>query len=491
MEKSYIGLIVPKKHVKNVKNALEEHKRLDRSRKITHYYANTFVKGLEPMFVPTTFPSSLLLDLSKEERVILVLSELGLESLADSISIFGAPRSIAQGQAAIKNSNPFIRAVQKSLLSLPPDCLQHLDDTVDSVVSKLPTSYSLYEPLLLLPNLTFTGLGWERLFSNATNDQILQFYGSIASSMNVTHIAVNAPIPRLDAIEEEDGSPTENILRSPINLTLLFGEFGPNVSSIEPTRANFDSALWVSTRQNGINQVWAPQYTMFSRGNITEKARVLNLSSVQTAVEQGVTDGQKCAAVDLYAGIGYFAFSYAKAGVEKVYCWELNPWSVEGFKRGVERNKWGVSIVDKETSSDGISLGDSLSTFVLFNMDNRRAMPIIERSRALLPPIRHVNCGLLPTSKGSWETAVRIIDPELGGWVHLHENIATKDIEAKSVKILEEIQDLIDRTVSQESEARGKRKLAILEHVEKVKTYAPGVVHCVLDIYISNITLKN
>ena len=37
---------------------------------------------------------------------------------------------------------------------------------------------------------------------------------------------------------------------------------------------------------------------------------------------------------DLYAGIGYFAFSYAKAGVGKVLCWEINPWSVDGLRRG-------------------------------------------------------------------------------------------------------------------------------------------------------------
>jgi tRNA wybutosine-synthesizing protein 2 len=491
MDKSYIALIVPKKQVKNVKNALEKHKRFDRSRKITHYYANPFVKGLEPMLVPTTFSASLLLDLSKEERIMIVLAELELRDLANCISIFGAPRSMPEEQIGTKSSNQFIRAVQKSLLSLPPECLHYLDDAVDTLVSKLPSSYSLYAPLLLLPNHTFTGPAWETLLSNATEDQLLQFYGSIANSMNVTHIATNAPIPQLDENQEEVSSPAENILRSPINLTPLFGEFGPIVSSPNITSTDLNTALWASTRQNGISQVWAPQYTMFSRGNITEKARVLNLSSVQIAVNQGTVDGRKCAAVDLYAGIGYFAFSYARAGVDNVYCWELNPWSVEGFKRGAEKNKWEVSIVNKEMSLDGIRLGDSLSTFVLFNMDNREATPIIERSRAVLPPIRHVNCGLLPTSRGSWETAVRIVDPDLGGWIHLHENIATKDIESKSREILEEIQDLIDNIPPQEKQVRGRPKLAVLDHVERVKTYAPGVMHCVLDIYISNIILKN
>ena len=62
-------------------------------------------------------------------------------------------------------------------------------------------------------------------------------------------------------------------------------------------------------------QTWAPKHTMFSRGNIKEKARVLNLAKQPTAgLEPGLenTDPEaRTMAVDLYAGIGYFTFSYA------------------------------------------------------------------------------------------------------------------------------------------------------------------------------------
>jgi tRNA wybutosine-synthesizing protein 2 len=492
MKVSCISLIVPKKYVKTVKTALEKHEKLDRSTKITHYYhATPSAKVKEPMLVPTTIESYSLIALSKQERISSVLADLSLENLSEFISIFNAPRSVGVEQVGAEIGNPFVKAVRKSLLTLSIDFLQSIDATVDSLLSELPTSYSVYPPMLLLPKPTFSGSKWTALFSRA--DEVLkdQVFGSIASSMNVTHIATNAPIPLLETNQDKElETPTENILRSPINLAPLFGDFGPVVNSPDPTSEDFNNAFWVSTLQNGISQVWAPRYTMFSRGNITEKLRVLNLPSVSTAVEQGRTDGQGSAAVDLYSGIGYFAFSYAKAGVDKIYCWELNPWSVEGFKRGAEKNKWGVRMVDEEHAIDERSWEDDPSKFVVFNMDNKLAAPIIDGLRSARAPIRHVNCGLLPTSKGSWETAVRILDPILDGWVHLHENIATDEIESKSQEILDEIQRLVDDIASQGNEARETPRTAVLQHVEKVKTYAPRVMHCVLDIYICNVIMK-
>ena len=135
---------------------------------------------------------------------------------------------------------------------------------------------------------------------------------------------------------------SENILRSPVNLTPLYGDFGstPTPQTISnPTATDFANALWVTARQNGIWQTWAPLYTMFSRGNVREKARILNLPTLTTGLDTA------SAAVDLYAGIGYFAFSYRKSsqalekGIKQVLCWEINPWSVEGLRRGAEMNK--------------------------------------------------------------------------------------------------------------------------------------------------------
>ncbi|KAF2428346.1 hypothetical protein EJ08DRAFT_592309 [Tothia fuscella] len=370
-----------------------------------------------------------------------------------------------------KADNLFSKGVRVGLQELSPELLDSLHVSEESLIRELPGNYSLYPPLLLLPKHTFAGDQWRALLLKLPDAQLYKFFKCMATAMSVTHVALNAPIP-------PSNNSKENILRSPTSLSPLYGDFGPVVTSINPIAEDFRSAFWVSTRQNGITQVWAPRYTMFSRGNITEKARVLALPSVREAVQQGRDDSRGCAAVDLYAGIGYFAFSYAKAGVSKVYCWELNPWSVEGFRRGAEQNKWGVQVIDDDLSGDEIALADA-ATFAVFKMDNLKAGPIIECSRKSIPPVRHVNCGLLPTSKGSWETAVKVLDPDLGGWLYLHENIAVHDVNVRSVEIHEEIQEMVNQKWVRE------RRTASLEHVERVKTYAPGIMHCVLDIRIS------
>lgn len=223
---------------------------------------------------------------------------------------------------------------------------------------------------------------------------------------------------------------------------------------------------------------------MFSRGNITEKARILQLPSVVESVEE---EGG-CTAVDLYAGIGYFVFSYAKADVGKILCFELNPWSVEGLRRGAEVNGWGIEIFNEEDIKDFkptfTQLKNPKTKLLVFQMSNETAGSVLKRVSGAIPPVRHVNCGLLPSSKGSWATAVRVLDPRMGGWIHIHENLAIKEIEVKSEEIAEELQELLNAVFEAHAEKRGRKSIAILEHVERVKTFAPGVMHCVLDVHV-------
>ena len=313
--------------------------------------------------------------------------------------------------------------------------------------------------------------------------------------MGVTHIAINAPIPLLSSDTPEIQGET-NTIRAPINFTPLSGDFGP--ANDVPTQDGFEHAFWVSVRQNGIEQVFAPRYVMFSRGNVKEKMRVLSFPGLspeergqRTVVAAGQTgpgartgDGRRGAtAVDLYAGIGYFAFSYAKAGAEKILCWEINPWSVEGLRRGAEKNGWSVNIVKEAGSVERVSKegkrGDLKDRFLVFVENNNCAADRVEVLRAELGPIRHVNCGYLPTSDASWETAVKVLDPEEGGWIHAHENVAEKDIPQRMAEIEMIFADTINNCLSD-----GVVRHVKCEHIEKIKSYAPGVIHCVFDIYI-------
>lgn len=182
--------------------------------------------------------------------------------------------------------------------------------------------------------------------------------------------------------------------------------------------------------------------------------------------------------MDLYAGIGYFAFCYARAGVGRVLCWEINGWSVEGLRRGAGENGWGVKIVG-EKGGIGEEEGVGEERLVVFQEDNQNASARVEEVRSHIPPVRHVNCGFLPSSAASWPVAVAVLDPVQGGWIHAHENIAVTDIESRRERVVQEFHALAN------PDANHQQWTVQCQHLQRVKSYAPGVMHCVLDIYIT------
>ena len=331
----------------------------------------------------------------------------------------------------------------------------------------LKLSYTIYGILLLLPPSAFESTAWQAVLQNESSNRVQRLYELVAIHMKVTHIAITKPIPSVQANGHD-----RNVLRSPSNFQSLYGDFGPSVADSVPTQQDLDKAFWVIVKQNGIFQTYAPRWTMFSRGNIAEKARLITLPSVINAVEQGVMSGKGSTAVDLYAGIGYFAFSYLKAGVSKCLGWELNPWSVEGLEKGARANGWKANRIEK-----GSKIEEMAGRMTIFSESNEFAAARIAEMRADLPPVRHVNCGLLPTSRDSWETAVDILDPGTGGWVHVHENFGVREIEHKAKEV-----QLAFKAILAEKTAFGER--VELANISRLKSYAPGVVHCVLDIYI-------
>jgi tRNA wybutosine-synthesizing protein 2 len=482
-------LIVPQRLAKRVKTALEARKLLNRKRGIASYRpATTSEPANEPylsIFTKIAIASigsvESGLPVPPEVTYEHVLETLGLEDIEEikSTSYLMTPEDLQSWPG-----NPFSMAVKKSLEALPPELFDSLHISLLALVEQFPSSYTIYRPMLLLPRNDYTSL-----YGSATSKALLlhspdfqPFWERVAASVGVTHIAINAGIPPqatpFDVVPKNvDGTAIENIFRSPINLTPMYGFFGPPPSSqtlTSPTTNDFDTALWVTHTQNGIHQTWAPLYTMFSRGNIREKTRLLNLPSVTASV----AEPGRCTAVDLYAGIGYFVFPYKKAGVNKVLCWELNPWSIEGLQRGAKLNGWRTQVIERA----GHSLSEAPcenTDLIVFAHSNEHALDdLAETQRARkLPPVRHVNCGFLPSSNLSWKTAVGMLDKELGGWIHAHENVGVNDIEKRKAEVVTEIEGHMNV-----AELQGE---VSCEHVEKVKTYAPGVLHVVFDIRIS------
>ncbi|KAL2362196.1 hypothetical protein RJZ56_004890 [Blastomyces dermatitidis] len=412
----------------------------------------------------------------------------------------------------------------------------HTSPNLVSLSIPLPKRFTIYPPLLLLPSNTFSSPPeWAALYSTLSNIQRQELYACIAASFaskGITHIAMNAPIaPTMTTTATPS---VENRIRSPSGLVPLYGDFGAGSNDDDedvwgecedaeekeayPTEAALQSALWVRAVQNrGIVQIWAPLHSMFSRGNVVEKARILGIESQFAGLDdddddddgQGEVEGKRLlgqrvgdiAVVDMYAGIGYFVFSYLKRGVGRVWGWEINGWSIEGLCRGCKDNGWGVKVVkvDKQTGEieggiDGLvrELREE-DRMVVFHGDNKFAADVLRalkealQQRKMWKRIRHVNLGLLPTSKPAWDGAVRVLDMEAGGWIHVHENVDVKDIRMMEEDIVIEINSLL-------RSSRGSGQLSSFSHssipaakcihVERVKTYAPGVMHCVFDVYI-------
>ncbi|KAL1874676.1 S-adenosylmethionine-dependent methyltransferase [Paecilomyces lecythidis] len=404
-----------------------------------------------------------------------------------------------------KHMNPLQAGIQNFVINkLPPSILSANGVTRETLFSALPKRFTVYQPLLLLPANAFSSPpAWGAIYRGLDNDQRVTLYASIAtafSSMGVTHVAINAPI------EAKNDTGKENRMRSPTGLVPLHGHFGPFPQSgdreeQQPTSSDFESAFWVHTSQNGgIVQTWAPLHTMFSRGNITEKARILGQGSRFDGLDEDSLEGknvQDISVVDMYAGIGYFVFSYLKRGVKRVWGFEINGWSVEGLRRGCMNNGWGCKVVqvhDDGTIEGGIQklvdeLGDA-HRVVVFHGDNKFAADILRQAKDLMEfqgswnSVRHVNLGLLPTSKPAYECAYRLLDRRYGGWAHVHENVDIRQIDEKRDSIIAEFKSL-SSLFDKETISPGSLTSVQCQHVEQVKTYAPGVMHCVFDIELT------
>lgn len=439
-----------------------------------------------------------------------------------------------------KAINPISAAVQEWLAQSHPD-LSNAEPTkaefqAEALVAEAPKRWVIYEPMVLLPSGSFTTPRWREILAKVSegseHDLWRRILHNIGAKMpgKTTHLAVNDGIPLTLAAppsEPEDTCSTglqqdkENVLRSPIGLRTLYGDFGPEtIARSAVSEEDYDNAFWACTKQNGIHQTWAPRWTMFSRGNVKEKARLLAFHESppppppktktpttppgaphlphrvrSRAAAQG-TGTTATWAVDLYAGIGYFVFSYARLGM-RVLCWELNPWSVEGLRRGARANGWSVRVVrapEELARPTGEVVAGGDAAIVVFLEDNRHAARRVAELRAagLDLPVVHVNCGLLPRSDDSWGAARAILGEGEGegegraGWLHLHENVGFKDIGRRR----SEIQGLFDEW-DRGGEDQHAERTAEVEHVELVKTFAPDVWHCVFDVYITRSSREN
>jgi tRNA G37 N-methylase Trm5 len=185
---------------------------------------------------------------------------------------------------------------------------------------------------------------------------------------------------------------------------------------------------------------------MFSSGNVTEKARMGGLP----------VEGETI--VDLYAGIGYFTLPLlAKGRAGKVHAVEWNTDALACLAINVGR------VGGLEGGRCSLWPGDN--TTLLARHPHLRACA----DRVLL--------GLIPSSVPGWPTALGVLKPE-GGVLHVHENVREGEAEEWARGTL------IPELARLAEEAGSKAWTFTLEHIERVKGYAPRVAHFVFDVRV-------
>nr|WP_295162152.1 class I SAM-dependent methyltransferase family protein [uncultured Methanobrevibacter sp.] len=168
---------------------------------------------------------------------------------------------------------------------------------------------------------------------------------------------------------------------------------------------------------------------MWSKGNNNERLRIAKL----------VGDGETV--IDMFAGIGYFSIPIGvHSEAKQVYAIEINPNSHHYLCENIKLNK---------LSNVTPILGDCMVE-----------TPKLKADRIVM--------GYVKTTHHYLKVAIDSLNP--GGIIHYHETVPEKLMNSRPV----------ERIISQ----AGDRDVEVLK-INKIKKYAPGVEHVVVDARIS------
>ena len=167
---------------------------------------------------------------------------------------------------------------------------------------------------------------------------------------------------------------------------------------------------------------------MFSSGNIYERNRIAEYSNKNETV------------VDMFAGIGYFSIPIAKYSMpKKIYAYEKNPDAYHYLCENIKLNKLNnvVPILSDCRNADE-------------NIADRIIMGYLKDTHIFLPK------------------AIKILNDN--GIIHYHENVV--------IELFDEKISQIKKIFSNEN-----KNMKIINY-RVVKSYAPGVSHVVMDIFV-------
>ena len=212
----------------------------------------------------------------------------------------------------------------------------------------------------------------------------------------------------------------------------------------------------VEHRENGVVFAFDVRLSMFSSGNATEKQRMIR--AVQTALADPPAGActSPYVVVDLYCGLGYFSLPIlVHTSVSHVHCCELNEDTFAALQASLARN------------------GIQPSRYSLYPGDNRRP----ELRRTLRGVADRVLLGLLPSSEDGYALALTALK-DAGGTLHVHGNVPVD----KRKDWVDGVVARLSSLLREEADATRRRWLVTVQHVERVKSFAPFIDHLVVDV---------
>jgi hypothetical protein len=246
-----------------------------------------------------------------------------------------------------------------------------------------------------------------------------------------------------------------------------------------PTSTGVASPGWITVTEHGIRQSYDVTRVMFSRGNVTEKKR-FGTSCVRA--DESV--------LDMYAGIGYYTL----------------PALILGKARHVTACEWnGHALLALRYNLDSNGVGGDRAT--VLGGDCRASLKrLLLRGDASFD---RISLGLLPSSEGGWDVAVSCLDRGAGGWLHVHANVPTMERRGWTRWLCQSLAKIAASRTTRSRRRNDRRAdgdddggcdaastndggndgnhdewIAVVRHVEKVKSFAPMVDHVVADVFV-------
>ena len=178
--------------------------------------------------------------------------------------------------------------------------------------------------------------------------------------------------------------------------------------------------------------------------------------------------------VDCYCGVGYYTVPLLlHAEVGHVHALEWNPHSILSLRHNLAANKIDSSRYTIHHGDNRFILAPTQQAQAGNGNDEVRPNPLWGiADRVLL--------GLLPSSEDGWPLAARLLNKERGGVVHVHQNVNEAEIESWALFVAGKIEAFLASEIRAEN-MRGRMRVEVV-HIEKVKSYAPRVIHIVVDL---------